>query len=433
MIRTLFSVFVPLGMLAASWIAVIWMRLVPPRSLDGIAYGAMALAALACWRFKRSRALLPLGYLALCLWVSGRLGDGAWAAQAGAIAYPALALLLPLNWCLAVLVGDRGGLSRLPLALAALAAVQAAVVLFVITGGFGAYEPLAADAMQSLAADRLHTRLVPLPLDVLSRLPQPALLAGLACVLGLAGRGAFVDEPMDAGLAVALGGALGTLHFAGMPPQAAAMALGSALAVAAPLVQDSYRMAFLDELTGLPARRSLLADMRTLGGSFAVAMADVDHFKKFNDTWGHDTGDEVLRMVAAHLGRVGGGGRAYRYGGEEFTILFPRRDPADAVQHLEAVREAIAGAAFTVRKGRAAGAKAGAKGKGAAKGPAAAKAKSAKTAKAAPTTATVNVTISMGVAGPGGPGAGSPQEVLQAADKALYAAKKKGRNRVEKA
>ena len=53
-----------------------------------------------------------------------------------------------------------------------------------------------------------------------------------------------------------------------------------------------------------------------------VAMVDVDHFKKFNDTYGHDTGDSVLRMIATKLQKVGGGGTAYRYGGEEFSIIF---------------------------------------------------------------------------------------------------------------
>lgn len=70
-------------------------------------------------------------------------------------------------------------------------------------------------------------------------------------------------------------------------------------------------------------------------------MADVDHFKAFNDTHGHDVGDQVLRMVAAQLRRVSGGGYAYRYGGEEFTLVFPGKTAVEAMPYLETVRQAI--------------------------------------------------------------------------------------------
>ena len=83
--------------------------------------------------------------------------------------------------------------------------------------------------------------------------------------------------------------------------------------------------------------------------TYSIAMVDVDHFKRFNDTYGHDTGDEVLRMVAGRLAEVGGGGRAFRFGGEEFAIVFPARNAADCVRHLEALRAAIQRSSFMVR------------------------------------------------------------------------------------
>ncbi|MDX9756504.1 MAG: GGDEF domain-containing protein [Sulfurimonas sp.] len=89
------------------------------------------------------------------------------------------------------------------------------------------------------------------------------------------------------------------------------------------LIRESYRLAFYDELTSLPGRRALVEDMAKLGMKYSLAMIDIDHFKKFNDTYGHDTGDEVLKMVASKLAEVSGGGKAYRYGGEEFVLLFP--------------------------------------------------------------------------------------------------------------
>ena len=63
-----------------------------------------------------------------------------------------------------------------------------------------------------------------------------------------------------------------------------------------------------------------------MGRHYTLAMIDVDHFKKFNDTYGHDVGDLVLKMVAHQISQVNGGGKAYRYGGEEFTTVLYRRD-----------------------------------------------------------------------------------------------------------
>ena len=76
--------------------------------------------------------------------------------------------------------------------------------------------------------------------------------------------------------------------------------------VLAGLAQEAWRMAFVDDLTGLPGRRALGHAMAELGNQYAIAMLDVDHFKKFNDTYGHDVGDIVLKKVARELARVGG-------------------------------------------------------------------------------------------------------------------------------
>lgn len=78
-------------------------------------------------------------------------------------------------------------------------------------------------------------------------------------------------------------------------------------------------------------------------------MSDIDHFKKFNDTYGHDVGDQVLKMVAAKLNQVSGGGRAYRYGGEEFTLVFPGKSEAEALPYIEQLRETIANYPMHIR------------------------------------------------------------------------------------
>lgn len=114
------------------------------------------------------------------------------------------------------------------------------------------------------------------------------------------------------------------------------------LMIAAAVAHEAYQMAFRDELTGLPGRRALNERMQRLGRNYVIAMTDVDHFKKFNDTHGHDVGDQVLRLVASRLSKVTGGGRAYRYGGEEFALVFAGKTAAECVPHVEAVREVIA-------------------------------------------------------------------------------------------
>ncbi len=115
------------------------------------------------------------------------------------------------------------------------------------------------------------------------------------------------------------------------------------------VVEDSYRLAYHDGLTELPGRRALEEALQTLEGDYSIAMVDVDHFKRFNDRHGHKAGDEALRMVATELRKVRGGGRAYRYGGEEFAILFPGATPTTAREHLEVVRSAVASRKFALR------------------------------------------------------------------------------------
>src|SRR5947209_4608763 len=108
-------------------------------------------------------------------------------------------------------------------------------------------------------------------------------------------------------------------------------------------------MAFLDELTGLPGRRAFNEAALKLGENYSLAMVDVDHFKNFNDTYGHECGDQVLCMIATKLAAVTGGGKAYRYGGEEFAIIFPELSSRQATVYLERLRHTIASSPFVLR------------------------------------------------------------------------------------
>lgn len=177
------------------------------------------------------------------------------------------------------------------------------------------------------------------------------------------------------------------------------------------LIESSFKMAFNDELTGLPARRAMNEFLLKVGRRYTVAMVDVDHFKKVNDTHGHDVGDQVLRMVATCLRRVTGGGRAYRYGGEEFAVIFPNKDLERSLPHLEDLREKIAQAGFVVR-GR----------KRPPKKPEQPKSKHAGKK-------LLHVTVSIGVATRNDKNT-NPEQLIKAADQALYKAKKGGRNQV---
>jgi len=161
---------------------------------------------------------------------------------------------------------------------------------------------------------------------------------------------------------------------------------------------------------------ALLLFIALLQDSYTIAMLDVDHFKRFNDRHGHDVGDQVLKLVAARMDQVRGGGKAFRYGGEEFTVLFAGKRAEQTLPHLENLRQAIADSAFQLRgKDRP-------KEKARKKSAAAAGKRSTKRN-------TVSVTVSIGVAEredrhP------TPQQVMKRADQALYKAKEAGRNRV---
>ncbi len=112
------------------------------------------------------------------------------------------------------------------------------------------------------------------------------------------------------------------------------------------MIETAYLVGYHDELTGLPGRRAFNQAVAALDGEYAIAMLDVDHFKRFNDTFGHDAGDQVLRLVAARMMDVGGSGKAFRYGGEEFAIIFRRTAAEEALEHAEALRHAIAETSF---------------------------------------------------------------------------------------
>ena len=118
------------------------------------------------------------------------------------------------------------------------------------------------------------------------------------------------------------------------------------------LLHSIYRMywfrVYIDELTGIPNRRALDEHLTFLERDYTIAMVDIDHFKSFNDRFGHDEGDNVLRMVAKTLD-ISSSHRAYRYGGEEFCIVFENIDAEDSAPQAEKIRKAVEQRAFYIR------------------------------------------------------------------------------------
>ena len=190
---------------------------------------------------------------------------------------------------------------------------------------------------------------------------------------------------------------------------------GAAATFAWAVLESSWRSAHIDELTELPGRRALKHRLASLGSRYAIAVLDIDFFKKINDRFGHDTGDQVLRFVASHM-RKDEKNRAYRYGGEEFVVIGEDIDQAAMLSAMEQLRKAIDRSRFVVRS----------------KDRPKEKPEGARPSRSSQEERTIRVTVSIGVAASGDAGR-SPDEALVAADKALYRAKQDGRNCVKAA
>ena len=168
-------------------------------------------------------------------------------------------------------------------------------------------------------------------------------------------------------------------------------------------LDHSLELAVTDQLTGLHNRRYMVGQLEalvkraTLGGDpVACLLIDIDHFKKINDGYGHDVGDEVLREFAVRLAsNVRAIDLPCRYGGEEFVVVMPDTKIEDAERIAERIRLHVAGSPFRVMNGAE----------------------------------LLTVTISIGVAATLG-AEDRPEALLKRADEAVYEAKASGRNKV---
>jgi two-component system cell cycle response regulator len=168
-------------------------------------------------------------------------------------------------------------------------------------------------------------------------------------------------------------------------------------------LDHSLELAVTDQLTGLHNRRYMAGQLDALlrraaqgGNPVSILVIDIDHFKKVNDSFGHDVGDEVLREFAVRLAsNVRAIDLPVRHGGEEFVVVMPDTELEDARRIAERIRLHVAGSPFRVMDGKE----------------------------------LLSVTISVGVATSAGAGETS-QALFKRADEAVYEAKSAGRNRV---
>jgi diguanylate cyclase (GGDEF)-like protein len=403
--RKLLDLVFPEGLLLLVTIALVHWGAAAPAAAPVVRLAplvVLAAGALLAWRFQRGRLLLALVGLVLAdrslVWLAPPESG---APHAGPVIVRAVAMLLPASLAVLAFVGERGCLSAVGIRRFAILAAQAAAVLAVW---------LLSAVYPAATARAFDVVMIPRPILGWLPLGQPSALVALAAIAALVGRTLWRPDAEARGFLWAAIGSVIALS-AGPAAGRATLYLASAgLVLVVAAVESAYAMAYRDELTGLPARRALNDALLRVDGMFTVAMVDVDHFKKFNDTHGHDVGDQVLRTVAGRLARVDGGGRAFRYGGEEFAVLVPGKTAEESAPHLETLRTAVAGATFTLRapdrpkrkprspRARGAGAR------------------------------QLAVTVSIGAAQ--ARGSAIPDEVVKAADKALYRAKEGGRNRV---
>jgi diguanylate cyclase (GGDEF)-like protein len=413
-------------------------------------FSVFAAGILLAWRFHSSRVLFSL----ISLFLAHRAVDFFSAGRAvssgpGHIALETVALLLPVNFIAFSLLPERG-LALPPLASRlALLFFESVFVAVLCRPGTTSGPAFLNPALFG----RNPSQWI---------LPPTALLGFLVAFGILLTRFFLYRKPVESGLLWSLAATLMAFEAGGAGRIASAYLATAGLVLVSSIIENSYFLAYHDELTGLQGRRAFNDALLRLDEPYAVAVVDIDHFKRFNDSYGHDTGDQVLRMVASRLASVTGGGQAYRVGGEEFSIVFEGKSAKEALPHLELLRATIEESIFHVRgveerrrpsdskpiNGERRGADRVARQSNESRGSSdrrssgrrGATGRSASRGKAIPPSrmslrdenSRVAVTVSIGVAEPSGR-TREVELVIQSADKALYRAKQAGRNRVEAA
>jgi diguanylate cyclase (GGDEF)-like protein len=370
-------------------------------NLHLLPYLVFGVGLVLCWLFYNSREFnlfiilaVSFGVLSQFFWSKGLAGFQR------ELLFNLLCILIPLNFLIFNYLKERGILNQYGIRRLFFVVLQIIAVFWLVkTNQFGISTYVSMDLF-------LH------PLQGKTIIKQSGqIMMGLSLVV-LSTHWLLNPKQLRGAWILALISVIVALHFVLNKQLATVYFMISGVILVAAIIINSYNLAYKDELTQMSSRRALKQELASLGKKYSLAMVDVDHFKKLNDNYGHDVGDEVLKMLATHLQSVEGGGKAFRYGGEEFTIVFAGKDVSSATVYLDALRNKIASKPFIVRNKKRPKNKPGQKPK-----------KSDKTQE-------LNVTVSIGVAEKQTKHS-STQDIMKSADNALYKAKKKGRNRVE--
>ena len=395
---------VPALILIATWLLVPRIAGLTPGRLEMVLLSPYLIAVLGMFlaiHFHRGRPFMVQLLLVIFYWGSRSFLAGKYFEPGLNEIYQLFILLIPANIALIAVMRERGVFSMASRLRLTFFTLQALATYWIFRTNFADLLPYIVRSYINLSF--FKNMLV----------PQPALVAGALSFVVIAVLGIRRQSPIDSGMLGALTAFFIACNWVTDRDIHAAFCASGAGIITLSILRDSYNMAFRDDLSGLPSRRSLNESLQRLGRRYTVAMLDVDHFKKFNDTYGHDVGDQVLKMVAQKMMDVSGGGKAYRYGGEEFTILFPGRRADDAIPYLEELRKTIAGYQLALRDSeRPKNQKQGSKQRGNRR-----------------EAAYASVTISIGVA-ERNEELIYPDEVMKAADEALYKAKNRGRNQI---
>jgi diguanylate cyclase (GGDEF)-like protein len=415
---TLKSLAVPGGILFFS-VALLaysgWLTLALPE-LSFLYYCSLFGGMLLAWRFHSSRIFFTLLVLFLAQEAIALFGGGQVSPGPGWTAVQTVAVLVPLDFILIALMRERGFTVPATAPVGLMLFVQ-----FVIVG-------VLCRAAESVPTSPAHAHRVSTTVS----LPSDGLLIFAAAGIFLLGRFLFSRKPVDSALLWSLSAFFLSLRFTETTRVSILYSITAACILAASIIENSYLLAYHDELTTLPSRRAFNDALFRLQAPYSIAVVDIDHFKRFNDTYGHDTGDQVLRLVAATLARVSGGGQAYRCGGEEFNILFAGKTTAQVVDHLERLRAEVECSEFRMRSGDRRQVPRGPDRRNQRTRGRARKADAIRELARESNPSPLTVTISVGVA-TSAKRELDPEDVLRSADKALYRAKANGRNRVETA
>jgi len=316
------------------------------------------------------------------------------------LAYLLLVSLVPINYLYNLIAKERGILSQY--------GIKRLIFMAVQLGGIAAllvypYPPVKETLNIIYFKETIFNQ---------TAITQPLLLAlaisGFIYIIRLM----QTSDVLLAGILASFISITAALHFVQYPQVATVFIILAELLIIISITISAYSMAYLDELTNLPSRRALTQSISTLGKRYTIAMVDVDHFKKFNDKYGHDVGDQVLKKLANQLRSVRGG-KPFRYGGEEFTLIFPNKNIDEARLFCENLCKTVADDPFLLRsKTRPKTKKESAK-------------QNINTTKMTP----ITTTISIGLAARSEEFPKATQ-VIKQADKALYKAKNNGRNQV---